>query len=154
MTERNDSSNPAVKVRASRSFAAPPEWVFDAWLDPARIGTWMFGAAARDEEVLHLKVDPRVGGKFSFLVRRQGSEIDHVGTYREIDRPRRLVFTWGVAGQSSDESVVTIEIRGTDAGCDLTLTHEMDPKWTDYASRTEAGWIKMLNGLAQSRTPK
>jgi uncharacterized protein YndB with AHSA1/START domain len=153
MTETNAAPNP-VRVRVSRSFAAPPEWVFDAWLDPARIGKWMFGPAIREEEVLHLKTDPRVGGKFSFLVRRKGTQIDHVGTYREIDRPRRLVFTWGVAGQSSDESVVTIEIRAMDTGCDLTLTHEMDPKWADYASRTEAGWTKMLNALAQSQPTK
>jgi hypothetical protein len=52
------------------------------------------------------------------------------------------------------ESVVTIEIRGTEAGCDLTLTLEMNPKWADYASRTEAGWTKMLNALAQVLTPK
>ena len=153
MSERNAAPNP-VRVRVSRSFAAPPEWVFDAWLDPAGIGQWMFGPAVREEEVLHLKTDPRVGGKFSFLVRRQGTEIDHVGTYREIARPRRLVFTWGVAGQSSDESGVKIEIRGTDTGCDLTLTQEMDPKWADYASRTEAGWTKILNALAQAQPTK
>lgn len=135
-------------VRITRSFTAPAEWVFDAWLDPAMIGRWMFGSALREEEVLHLKADAHVGGKFSFLVRRQGTEIDHVGTYREIDRPHRLVFTWGIGGESADESVVTIDIRATGQGCDLTLTHEMDPKWAEYASRTEAGWTKMLGALA------
>jgi hypothetical protein len=39
-------------------------------------------------------------------------------------------------------------------GCKLTLTNEMDPKWADYASQTEAGWTKMLNALAQSQTTK
>ena len=113
----------------------------------------MFGPALRDEEVLHLKVDAQIGGTFSFLVRRQGKEIDHIGTYREIERPRKLVFTWGIAGQSADESVVTIDIRATGPGCDVTLTHELDPKWAEYASQTEAGWTKMLealNGLVPS----
>ena len=85
---------------------------------------------------------------------RDCQSIRHVGTYREIDRSRRLVFTWGIAEESSDESVVTIEIRATDAGCELTLTHELDPKWADYASRTEAGWTKLLNALAESQAPK
>jgi uncharacterized protein YndB with AHSA1/START domain len=141
------AAEPAV-VRVSRRFEAPAELVFDSWLEPARIGTWMFGANVRDEEVLHLEVDPRIGGSFSFLVRRQGTEFDHVGTYREIDRPRRLVFTWGIAGESAGESVVTIDIRPTASGCELQLTHLMDPKWAGYASRVESGWTTMLNKLA------
>ena len=108
----------------------------------------MFGPRLRDEEVLRIAIDGRVGGSFSFLVRRQGQELDHVGTYREIDRPRRLVFTWGIAGSSADESVVIIEITPLETGSELTLTHEMDPKWAEYASRTEAGWTTMLNALA------
>ena len=89
-----------------------------------------------------------MGGAFSFLVRRQGEEIDHVGKYREIDRPRRLVFTWGIAGESEDESIVIIEIVPGGTGAELSLTHELDAKWADYASRTEAGWTRMLDALA------
>jgi uncharacterized protein YndB with AHSA1/START domain len=138
---------PNVKVSVSRHFDASPERVFDAWLDPEMIGKWMFGPALREEEVLRVVADARVGGAFSFLVRRQGKEIDHVGKYREIDRPRRLVFTWGIAGESEDESLVIIEIAPQVTGAELTLTHEMDAKWADYASRTKAGWTKMLDAL-------
>jgi len=141
---------PNVKVSVSRHFDASPERVFDAWLDPEMIGKWMFGPALREEEVLRIVADARVGGAFSFLVRRQGIEIDHVGKYREIDRPRRLVFTWGIAGDSEDESLVIIEIVPKGKGAELSLTHEMDPKWADYASRTEAGWAKMLDALAMT----
>ncbi len=143
-------------VRVSHDFSAPAECVFDAWLDPAQIGRWMFGPEVRDEELVHLYVDPRVGGSFSFLVRRQGALFDHVGTYREISRPNRVVFTWGIAGSSSDESVVTIDVRPTSGGCELTLTHEMDPKWAEFAGRTEQGWTTMLAKLAaplQGATP-
>jgi uncharacterized protein YndB with AHSA1/START domain len=142
------STLPPVKVVVTRPFAASAEQVFDAWLNPAMIGRFLFGPALREEEVLHLQTDAQVGGRFSFLVRRQGKEIDHVGLYREINRPSRLVFTWGVAGESTDESVVTIEISPLPSGSQLTLTHDMDPKWADYASRTEAGWTKMLGALA------
>ncbi len=146
MNEMN--AEPTVKVRVTRHFNASPERVFDAWLDPEMIGKWMFGHALRDEEVLRIAADARVGGSFSFLVRRQGEEIDHVGKYREIARPLRLVFTWGIAGFSEDESVVIIEIVAQESGAELTLTHELDPKWADYASRTEDAWTKMLDALA------
>lgn len=141
------STDSPISVSVTRRFAASAERVFDAWLDPVLIGQWMFGPRLRDEEVLHLNVDGRVGGSFSFLVRRQGHEIDHIGTYREIDRPKRLVFTWGIAGESTDESQVIITIVPLAAGCELTLTHEMDPKWAEYTSRTQAGWAKMLDAL-------
>lgn len=134
-------------VTVRRRFAAPAERVFDAWLDPEMIGQWMFGPNLREEEIVSLTVDPQVGGRFSFLVRRQGKELDHVGKYLEIDRPRRLVFTWGIAGFSVDETDVTIEIVPLDAGCELKLTHRK--VWTDYAQRTEAGWTTMVGVLAK-----
>ena len=86
-----------------------------------------------------------MGGAFSFLVRRQGTEIDHIGEYLELDRPRRMVFTWGIAG--SDSSVVRIEIEPAGTGCELTLTHELHPDWADYADRTRGGWTTMLSTL-------
>ncbi len=141
------SDEPSIKVSVSRRFSASPERVFDACLDPEMIGKWMFGPALREEEVLRIAVDARVGGSFSFLVRRGAQEIDHIGEYREITRPRRLVFTWGIAGESDDESVVIIDIVSLETGAELTLTHELDPKWADYASGAEAAWAKMLDAL-------
>src|SRR5436190_8334429 len=102
----------SVLVEVRQVIQASAENVFDAWLDPRLIGEWMFGPRLREEEILHIHVDPQVGGKFSFLVRRDNKELDHVGIYLEIDRPYRLSFTWGIAGESdSDESVVKVEIH-------------------------------------------
>ncbi|HEX7048502.1 MAG TPA: SRPBCC family protein [Gammaproteobacteria bacterium] len=142
-------SEPPVEVRVTRHFNAPPERVFDAWLDPVMLRRWMFGPEVRDEEVVRLTLDARVGGRFSFVVRRDEEIIDHVGEYLEIARPRRLVFTWGIAGVSVDESRVVIEMKPTDAGCEFVLTHELDPDWADYADRTQAGWTHMLEALAK-----
>lgn len=136
-----------VRVRVIRDFDVSPEAIFDAWLDPKVIGHWMFGPALRDEEILHIETDARIGGRFSFLVRRQGAEIDHVGTYLRIERPRTLVFTWGIAGESAGESEVHIVILPRGTGCELTLTHDMPAKWAEYADRTRAGWTKMLEAL-------
>ena len=140
----------AVVVRVARSFDASCERVFDAWLDPATIGMWMFGSNVREEEVLHLRTDPRVGGAFSFLVRRDGQEMDHIGHYLEIRRPHRLVFSWGIRGASDDSpSEVAIDITARDGGCELVIVHRMDAKWAAYADRTHAGWTTMLAALAR-----
>jgi uncharacterized protein YndB with AHSA1/START domain len=141
------SDEQQVRAIVARQFAAPPEAVFDAWLDPALIGRWMFGPALRDEEVVRLSLDARLGGKFSFVVRRQGQELDHMGEYRAIDQPHRLVFTWGV-DDPDESSVVTVEIRPAGSGSEVILTHDMHPDWADYVERTEAAWAKMLGALA------
>lgn len=138
-----------ISVSVTHRYSASAERVFDAWLDPAMIGQFMFGARLREEEILHLKVDGKVGGKFSFLVRRGPHDIDHVGTYRVIDRPRQLVFTWGVVGDSEEESRVMIDIVPQGDGCELTLTHEMAAEWAEYADRTRAAWAKMTDMLGQ-----
>jgi uncharacterized protein YndB with AHSA1/START domain len=143
------TTQPQATVRVTQRFTAPPERVFDAWLDTAMLGRFMFGPSLRDEEIVRLSLDARVGGKFSFVVRRQGQEIDHIGRYLEIERPRRLVFTWAVAPDRDDASRVVIEIAPHGTGCTLTLTHEMDPKWAALAGRVESGWTKMLAALAE-----
>jgi uncharacterized protein YndB with AHSA1/START domain len=138
----------AVNVRVMQQIEAPAERVFDAWMKPELIGKWMFGPSVRDEEIVRLHVDARVGGRFSFVVRRQGQEIDHVGEYLELARPTRLAFTWGIA--NSDSSRVTVEIAPKGGGCEVVLTHVLHPDWAHFASRTEAGWAKMLEALAKA----
>lgn len=108
----------------------------------------MFGPALRDEKVVRISVDARVGERFSFLVRRQGTEIDHVGRYIELDRPRRLAFTWAAAADTESPSRVTIEIISQAVGCELILTHEMQPQWADYVGRVREEWTKELEALS------
>jgi uncharacterized protein YndB with AHSA1/START domain len=78
--------------------------------------------------------------------RRNGDEIEHTGEYVEIDRPRRLVFTFSVPKFSSDSTRVTLDIAPLATGCELTLTH--DGVYQDYASRTAQGWTGILDKLA------
>lgn len=140
---------PPIEVRVIRYFEASPERVFDAWLVPRILGQWMFGPRVRDENVVRLDVDPRVGGSFSLKVERNGEPIDHVGQYLHIERPHRLVFTWAIKDDSDDApSEVRIDIEASGSGCVLTLVHRMDAKWSDYADRTRDGWTTMLDALA------
>lgn len=142
-------SGTAAMVRLQRSFRTTADELFAAWLTPALLERWMFGRAVRDEEIVHLRVDPQVGGRFSFLIRRAGQDFDHVGEYLELDRPRRLVFTWAVGQPRPDGSRVELDLAPTDAGVGLTLVHSLPADAAAYANQTQAGWMRMLAALAQ-----
>src|SRR5262245_50942378 len=75
-------------VRVERRFKASPESVFDAWLKPELLEQWMFNPALRNEEVLRIAIDARVGGLFSFQIRRNDQNFHYIGKYLEIDRPQ------------------------------------------------------------------
>ena len=135
-----------VLVRVTRRFGASAERVFDAFLDPDRARRFMFATPAG--QVVRAEVDPRVGGRYVFTDRRDGEDVEHFGEYLEIDRPRRLVFSFSVDRSSTDADRVSIDIVPLESGCELTLTHEMKPEWAAYAGRTQDGWTTMLEGLA------
>ena len=139
------SAEPPVILRVARRFAHPPERVFDAWLDPAALGRWLF--ATPNGEMLRVAVDPRVGGEFAVAEKRGDAVAEHFGRYVEIERPKRLAFTF-FTDRESNATLVTIDIVPTAAGCELTLTHEMDPQWAAYADRTRDGWTMILERLA------
>ena len=132
-----------VTVRATRRFHASPERVFDAWLDPQKARKFLF--ATPTGEMVRAKIDPRVGGSFLFVDRRDGVDVDHTGEYLEIDRPRRLAFTFSVPHFSAEITRVFIEIVPVEDGCELTLTHE--GVLPDWESRTRAGWSGILDQL-------
>lgn len=133
-----------VAVRITRRFSASAERVFDAWLDPERARLWLF--ATPTGQMVRTAIDARVGGSFCVVERRDGEEVEHVGEYLELERPRRLVFTLRVPKYSPEASVVAVDIAPVEGGCELTLTHERVPP--PYAGRTEAGWASLLGGLS------
>ncbi|MFI5457492.1 MAG: SRPBCC domain-containing protein [Isosphaerales bacterium] len=132
-------------LRITRRFDASPERVFDAWIDPQTARKWLFGSLESHPD-RRVEIDARVGGSWLMTNRWEGQELEGIGEYLEIDRPRRLAFTFAIPqfGPHFDRIVVEIVTDGT--GCVLTLTHELLPP--DYHSATESGWGKMFDLLA------
>jgi uncharacterized protein YndB with AHSA1/START domain len=136
-----------VTVQVKHSYQASPERVFDAFLDPALARRFMF--ATPTGEMIRAEVDPRVGGRFTFTDRRPDmGDVEHVGEYVEIDRPRRLVFLFGVPQYDPAMTRVTIEITPNGPGSDLVLTH--DGVLEQYAEGTPKGWTMILGALAEA----
>jgi uncharacterized protein YndB with AHSA1/START domain len=137
------SDQATTTVRVKHRFTAAPERVFDAWLDPEKARRFLF--ATPTGQMVQAETDPRVGGRFTFTDRRDGVDVVHAGEYMEIDRPRRLVFTFAVPIYSTIVTRVIIEIAPLDDGCELTLTHEGLPP--EYTERSVEGWTRILAGL-------
>jgi uncharacterized protein YndB with AHSA1/START domain len=136
-------------LRITRRFAAAPERVFDAWLDPGRAGRWLFTSPTSDRHSTEL--DVRVGGKWSITDRRDGADYTALGEYVEIDRPRRLVFTFGMPQFSPLSCTVTVEIVLDGDGCILTLTQ--DKLAPEARGPVEQGWMDMFDALAATLAP-
>jgi uncharacterized protein YndB with AHSA1/START domain len=131
-------------IQITRRFDASVERVFDAWLDPDKARRWLF--ATPTGQMVKVEIDARVGGSFVITDRRDNEDVEHVGTYLEIDRPRRLVFSFGVPKFTSLLTRVSIDLRPLPTGCELTLTHEgVLPEWRD---RSQEGWGKLLDAAA------
>ncbi|HEU0289974.1 MAG TPA: SRPBCC domain-containing protein [Burkholderiales bacterium] len=135
---------PPVEIRVRRRFSAPPEQIFDAWIDPATAGKWLFATAWRP--MSRVTIDARAGGTFRFEERRDGGGIIQTGTYIEVARPGRLVFTLSGEKRRQDVARVSVDIDAADTGCELTLVHE--GVLAHDAAHTEGRWAGMLYGLA------
>ena len=128
----------------THSYSATPEQVFDAWLDPEVARRFLF--ATPTGVMIRAEVDARVGGKFVFVDRRPDmGEVLHTGEYLELDRPRRLAFTFAVPQFNPDFSRVLVQIAPAVGGCELTLTQSDVP--AEWADRSKEGWGMILGWL-------
>lgn len=94
-------------------------------------------------EIVEVKSDRRVGGRFSILERNHGEMIDHYGFYREINRPHRLVFTLEVPKHFPGATCITVEITRQNGGSQMAFTQTgVDPKITQDI------WRSMFDTLA------
>jgi len=98
-------------------------------------------------DALHSEADPRVGGRYRFVMKgTDGEEHDVSGTYREVVPGEKLVFTWAWYTTPERESLVTVSIKREGEGAILTLTHE---QFFDEAARDghKRGWTGTLEKL-------
>lgn len=134
-----------VEIRVEKTFRHPPERVFDAFVDPARVGLWLFHTP---EGVMEkTDYDPVPGGGFHIVERRDGTPAHHWGRFIAVDRPRRIVFDFWVEEAPTEKTRVTVDFLPRDGGCEVVLTHDLAPAWAAWAERTTAGWAMILDNL-------
>lgn len=148
MAQASLSEHPALKL--SRRFSAPPDAVFAALTETEALKRW-FGPEGIETPVV--EVDLRPGGAYRIEFHNPDGVVAVVsGEYREITPPKRLVYTWTWEKSEPDgedaESLVTIELRDTGDGTEMTLLHEgiADP---EQRERHTQGWNSTFNCLDQ-----
>jgi uncharacterized protein YndB with AHSA1/START domain len=72
------------------------------------------------------------------------------GTYREVQPPAKLVFTWRWEKPETDigESLVTIEFYDRGSVTEVILTHEQLPNQAAYQQHQQ-GWSSIFDKLAE-----
>ena len=116
-------------VRVSRIIDAPREQVFRAWTEPDQIRQWWGPGEFTCPEA---EVDLRPGGSYRLAMQPTAGDPFIVGgTYREVEPPTRLVYTWrwetGPAADGS-ESLVTVEFQAREGQTELILAHTEFPE--------------------------
>ena len=134
-----------LSVNINKTIHAPIEKVFDAWLNPEMLSKFMKGIP--DKTDTDVEIDAREGGHFTFVMHVGDAKIPHTGTYLEISRPDKLVFTWKSQYSVVDNSTVTLNFtKIEDNKTNISLTHV---KFIDEESRSghEEGWSNILDNL-------
>jgi uncharacterized protein YndB with AHSA1/START domain len=132
----------AVTVR--RQIAAPADDLFDAWLDAQSLGTWLRPSGVRETRA---ETDPRVGGTFRIVMVDDESSMEHTGTYREIDRPRRLVFTWSSPATRFRDSIVTVTFEPSSDDSTVIEIYQVGLPDEEARAGHQAGWSDALREL-------
>lgn len=133
-------------VNVQREIAAPAEDLFDAWLDAQSLGSWLRPSGVRETRA---ETEPRVGGTFRIVMVDDESSIAHTGTYREIDRPRRLVFTWSSPATRFRESIVTVTFQPASKSSTVVEIHQVGLPDEEARTSHHAGWSDVLGELAR-----
>jgi uncharacterized protein YndB with AHSA1/START domain len=144
------SGEPVIAV-VTRVLPATPEAVFDEWLDPEALRDWM---CPRPAIAVGVELDPVVGGAVRLEIEQEGARVVVTGRFLEIDRPRRLAFTWKGSDwlDPSAESVVTVVLEPHADGTLMRILHELLPP--DTVERHERGWAlvaRQLEDILKSR---
>jgi uncharacterized protein YndB with AHSA1/START domain len=138
-TEASDTIIQEITIKASA------ERIFEALTDPDQRTKW-WGSKGRFETT-HMESDLRPGGRWMMRGTGIGGRPFSVeGVYRDIERPRLLVFTWLPNWQGdATESLVRFELKEQDGVTTVRLTHS--GLVSERSRESHKGWPQILSWL-------
>ncbi len=128
-----DNAKKTLEFKFERTIPAPPEEVFDGWLNPKIPGNpWNMAD--------QLLLNPKVDGFFYWKVKA----TPHYGRFTEVERPRRIQHTWVSPNTLGEESTVTLTFEKKGEDTLMTLVHSGIPD-TERGKGHEKGWNYFLD---------
>jgi uncharacterized protein YndB with AHSA1/START domain len=130
-----------IDLTVTQLVPAPPEKVFDVWMDSKGPGGPWFGS----ERVI---INPVVDGLFYLAVRHEGRLWPHYGRFLRIERPHGVDYTWVSEATQGVETIVAITFEPKGNETEVTLRHTGVPD-DEMGRRHKDGWTWVLSMLAK-----
>jgi uncharacterized protein YndB with AHSA1/START domain len=137
-----------VTLHLEKVLDARTERVFDACVEPQKLAEW-WGPKGFTSRILAL--DVRDGGRYRIKMQPPDGEAFHLrGEFREVDPPRRLVFTFEWEEPDPDDQVTVASLSFVDHRDGTKLLLDQGPFATEARRALhEAGWTESLERLEQ-----
>ena len=140
----------AHQVVSSRTYDAPPEVVWAAWVDPTQVALW-WGPECFETPLDSIVIEPRVGGRYHLTMvdTTSGTAFPVRQEILEISPPELLVLSHDPMPEHGLlEAVVTrLEFHPHDGGTRLEVTG--GPYNAEMGAGAEQGWSEQLDKLAR-----
>jgi uncharacterized protein YndB with AHSA1/START domain len=128
-------------VSITRVFDAPRERVWREWTEPERFADW-YGGSEADIPLSSVSMDVREGGAWqaTMFFGPDRREIRWKGEYREVDEPRRLVFTITDRPDEDARELVIVELIDLDDGRTEMRFEQRGGMSPEQYERAGQGW--------------
>ncbi|CAM6092537.1 unnamed protein product [Calypogeia fissa] len=134
-------------INITRTFAAPREKVFEAWVKPEHFSVW-FGSEAIAVPLDTLKMDVRKGGSWSaVMLLPDGTSKAWVGEYLEIDPPTKLVKTMTDHPESPNRATITVLFAEVEGGTEMTMKQVGGNLSEEDCKRATAGYGSFFDSM-------
>ncbi len=139
------------ELKLTRILNAPRELVFEAWTDPKHLAEW-WGPAGFTNPVC--KADAKHGGKIYIEMKSpDGTVYPMNGTFKEIIRPEKIVFTSGALDKNGNtifEVLNTVTFANENGKTKLTLhaiVDDISDEARPYIDGMDQGWSQSIDRL-------
>lgn len=126
-----------------RTFNAPREAVFNAWIETSKVELWWgCGIATK----VRSEIEPRVGGKFAHLMTLKDiGDYEHVGFITEYEPPALLAYD---LKDAFHDKTMRVRVKFSESEGVTTVRLTQDNLLDMYSQFVMAGWTGGLEKLA------